>query len=80
MDVENILHLRNRQANELVTPEAINAKYSPGGFVDVEYYVQVLQIVVGNAAAAVRCTNTRDAIQQLVERGHLSRTRGEELK
>ena len=80
LDVENILHLRNRQANELVTPEAINAKYSPGGFVDVEYYVQALQIVVGNAAAAVRCTNTLDAIQQLVERGHLSRTRGEELK
>ena len=47
---------------------------------DVEYYVQVLQIVVGNAAAAVRCTNTLDAIQQLVERGHLSRTRGEELE
>lgn len=65
MDVENILHLRNRQANELVTPETINAKYSPGGLVDVEYYVKALQIVVGNAAA-VRCTNTLDAIQQLV--------------
>lgn len=47
---------------------------------DVEYYVQALQIVVGNAAAAVRCTNTLDAIQQLVERGHLSRTSGEELE
>ena len=44
-----------------------------------QYYVQAFPIVVGNAAA-VRCTNTLDAIQQLVERGHLSRTRGEELE
>ena len=80
LDVENILHLRHRQANELVTPETINAKYSPGGLVDVEYYVQALQIVVGNADATVRRTNTLDAIQQLVERGHLSQTRGEELE
>ena len=51
LDVDNILHLRNRQAYELVTPETINAKYSPGGLVDGGYYVQALQIVVGNAAA-----------------------------
>ncbi len=80
LDVENILHLRRRQATELVTPETTNAKYSPGGLVDVEYYVQALQILMGNGDPSVRRTNTLDAIQQLVRRGHLSQTRGEELE
>ena len=35
LDMKNILHLRNRQASELVQAGSVNAKYSPGGLVDV---------------------------------------------
>ncbi|MFQ6029894.1 MAG: ACT domain-containing protein [Dehalococcoidia bacterium] len=71
LDIENILHLRRRQASELVTPGTTNAKYSPGGLVDVEYFVQARQIVVGHKDVEVRVTNTLDAIHRLGQRGHL---------
>ena len=71
LDVENILHLRCRQAAELVTPGTANAKYSPGGLVDVEYFVQACQIVAGHEDVEVRVTNTLDAIHMLGRRGHL---------
>ena len=63
----------------MVAPETTNAKYSPGGLVDVEYYVQARQIVVGKNDPAVRRTNTLEAIDQLVQGGHLSGTFGQTL-
>ena len=46
-DIAEQLHLRERQATELVAAGERNAKHSSGGLVDVEYYVQVLQIMAG---------------------------------
>lgn len=71
LDVENIRHLRRRQALELVPPGKVSAKYSHGGLVDIEYYVQARQIAVGQADPRVRVTNTLDAIESLVQGGHL---------
>ena len=46
LDLENILHLRRRQAAELATPESNNAKYSPGGLrVAAQGLVQRRQVV-----------------------------------
>ena len=71
LDYANILHLRRRQAAELVASGERNAKYSPGGLADVEYFVQARQIEAGHRDAAVRVPNTLDAIEQLVRGGHL---------
>ncbi len=71
LDVENIRHLRRRQASELVPAGKISAKYSHGGLVDIEYYTQARQIAVGQADPRVRVTNTLDAIERLVQGGHL---------
>jgi glutamate-ammonia-ligase adenylyltransferase len=80
LDVANILHLRHRQATELVPRGQVNAKYSAGGLVDVEYFVQAMQIAVGAVDRAVRVTSTLDEVQRLVEGGHLSAGRAAELR
>ncbi len=71
LDVDNIRHLRRRQAAELVGRGEINAKLSAGGLADVEYYVQARQILCGRSDARVRLTNTLDAVDALRERGCL---------
>ncbi len=70
-DVSNSRHLRSRQAAELVSPGTINAKYSPGGVTDLEYFVQALQIEVGASDPAVRVPGTLEAVERLVRGGHL---------
>jgi len=56
-----------------------SAKYSPGGLVDVEYYVQTRQIAAGRAEVSVRVPNTLDAIERLSQTGNLSQTQAGEL-
>ena len=50
--------MRERQLRHLVTPGTVNAKYSQGGLVDLEYIVQGLQITHGAADPSLRVTNT----------------------
>jgi [glutamine synthetase] adenylyltransferase / [glutamine synthetase]-adenylyl-L-tyrosine phosphorylase len=64
--------MRERQVRHLVTGGTFNAKYSPGGLVDVEYLIQGLQIIHGAANAALRATNIRQAMAALHEAGILS--------
>jgi glutamate-ammonia-ligase adenylyltransferase len=66
-DVATMRGMRERQLRHLVTPGTINAKFSPGGLVDIEYLVQGLQISYGHAYPALRVTNTREALQALSE-------------
>jgi glutamate-ammonia-ligase adenylyltransferase len=79
LDVENILHLRQRQATELVPSGQTSAKHSPGGLVDLEYYVQACQVAAGHLDPGVRVSNTLDAIAQLAKGRHLSEERATEL-
>ncbi len=79
LDTENLLHLRRRQAAELVAAGETDAKYSPGGLVDVEYFVQALQIEAGRRDPAVRVPGTLEAIERLVRGDHLRRELGAEM-
>ena len=80
LDVENILHLRQRQMTEMVAPGVANAKYSSGGLVDMEYFTQALQIVMGHKDESVRVSNTLDAIERLSHEGYLDLTLAEEIR
>ena len=73
LDLDNIRHLRARQAHELVRTGTTHAKYSPGGLADVEYFVQAQQIAAGALHTAVRVPNTRAAIAALAEVGAFER-------
>jgi glutamate-ammonia-ligase adenylyltransferase len=64
-DVTAMRAMRERQLRHLVTAGAINAKFSPGGLVDVEYLVQGLQISHGHRDPSLRQPNTDAAMQAL---------------
>ncbi len=59
------LDLRAAQIKELVAPDQINVKYSPGGLIDVEYAVQYLQLMHGHRHAELRTPNTLEALAAL---------------
>lgn len=71
-DVLAMRAMRERQLRHLVTPGRINAKYSPGGLVDVEYLIQGLQINHGRDEPALHLTNTQEAMAALAWLGILS--------
>jgi len=71
-DVTAMRAMRERQIRHLVIGGTFNAKYSPGGLVDVEYLVQALQITRGYRQSGLRLTNTRDAMAALAAEGILS--------
>jgi len=71
-DVATMRGMRERQIRHLVTAGTINAKYSPGALVDLEYLVQGLQISYGHNHPTLRVTNTRAALTALYEAQLLS--------
>ena len=64
-DLETALDLRRKQIKELVEPETINIKYSPGALIDIEYGVQYLQLAHGHKHPSVRTPNTLEALAAL---------------
>lgn len=65
LDIENAVHLRQRQRDELCKPLKVNVKYSKGGLLDIEYAVQYLQLVHGHACTEIRCTNVLETLDKL---------------
>ena len=70
-DLKAAVALRERQIAELTTPGEIDSKYGRGGLVDVEYTVQVLQLLHGGALPKLRIPSTRRAIEALRDAGVL---------
>ncbi len=70
-DVTSMRAMRERQVRHLVSVGTFNAKFSPGGLVDLEYLIQGLQINFGAADPSVRRTNIREAMSALNQAGHL---------
>ncbi|MFH5806059.1 ACT domain-containing protein [Alienimonas sp. DA493] len=66
-----VLAMREKQLRQLVTPGTVNAKLSPGGLVDVEYLVQILQWEHGGADPELRTPGTLAALTALHVGGHL---------
>jgi len=71
-DLAAMRAMRERQVRHLVTGGTFNAKFSPGGLVDIEYLIQGLQINHGAQDPALRLTNLREAMFALHEAGILS--------
>jgi glutamate-ammonia-ligase adenylyltransferase len=71
-DVTSMRAMRERQVRHLVTAGKFNAKYSPGGLVDIEYLIQGLQISHGANNPNLRQTNIRNAMAALNAIGIIS--------
>lgn len=74
LDVPTMRAMREKQIRQLVTGGTINAKFSAGALVDLEYLVQHLQIQHAWEKPALRCSNTTDAIKALYQARLLSKT------
>ncbi|MFQ5640096.1 MAG: glutamine synthetase adenylyltransferase [bacterium] len=72
LDVAAMRAMRERQIRELVAGGAVNAKYSPGALVDLEYLVQGLQIKHGKDNPELRSPRTSEAMAALTKHGILS--------
>jgi [glutamine synthetase] adenylyltransferase / [glutamine synthetase]-adenylyl-L-tyrosine phosphorylase len=73
-DVTAMRAMREKQVRHLVTGGTFNAKYSPGGLVDIEYLIQGLQINYGADNPILRVTNIRKAMALLNEAGILNKS------
>src|SRR6185436_10955589 len=70
-DVTAMRAMRERQVRHLVMGGTFNAKFSPGGLVDIEYLIQGLQINHGVQNPSLRLTNLADAMSALDAAGIL---------
>ncbi|MCF7928142.1 MAG: glutamate-ammonia-ligase adenylyltransferase [Spirochaetales bacterium] len=71
--------LRKKQLDELAGSSRLNAKFSPGAMVDLEYTVQILQVTHGKEHKGLRTPRLHRALEGLVKTELLTRTEAELL-
>ena len=69
VDLSELSELRKRQFEEKVKGKGTNAKFSPGGLVDLEYTVQILQIMHGKTDESLRTPRIHTALKGFVQSG-----------
>ncbi len=69
VDYDNIRYLRQRQVEELIKPQTINVKLSPGALVDIEYFIQAKQLELGAKNNNIRVTKSMIALRELGKEG-----------
>ncbi|HUX14364.1 MAG TPA: glutamate-ammonia-ligase adenylyltransferase [Spirochaetia bacterium] len=69
IDLGQIRELRALQLAEKTESDRLNAKFSPGALVDLEYSVQILQVIHGKTNAALRTPRIHKALEALSEAG-----------
>ena len=78
--VAEIRAMRQRVEQSLPVKDAAREiKLGPGGLRDIEFAVQLLQLVHGRGDATLRSGNTLDALRALIDGGYVGRIDGEAL-
>ena len=72
IDIKAVREMRERQFREKTVSGKINAKYSPGGLVDLEYGVQTLQVMYGKDSKDIRTHSIHAALKALKENGYMT--------
>ena len=79
VDLKELRELRARQVQEKTRPGRLNAKFSPGALVDLEYAVQVLQVMHGSAEKRLRTPRIHEALDVLASIGVAAAEEAREL-
>jgi glutamate-ammonia-ligase adenylyltransferase len=79
IDLAELRGLRARQVQEKTSASRANAKFSPGALVDLEYAVQILQLMHGAAEKRLRTPRIHEALDALASIGVLDRAEAEDL-
>ena len=78
--VEDVRAMRRRIVENVPRAERDREiKRGPGGLRDIEFAVQLLQLVHGRGDEALRSSSTLDALRALAQRGYVGRSDGEAL-
>lgn len=70
--IKDLHELREKQFKEKTKGGELNAKFSPGGLVDLEYGVQILQVMHGEKVLQLRTPRIHEALNALSDAGVLS--------
>lgn len=79
IQIRDLRDLREKQFVEKTKGGRLNAKFSPGGLVDLEYSVQMLQASLGKNSPRLRTPLIHEALGALSEAGALSQEEAERL-
>ncbi|HEQ72311.1 MAG TPA: glutamate-ammonia-ligase adenylyltransferase, partial [Spirochaetia bacterium] len=79
VDAHEVIALRKRQYEVKSAPGQVNAKFSPGALVDLEYAVELLQIRFGYAHRSLRTPFLVRALEALSELGVIPKPESERL-
>lgn len=77
--LQDLHDLREKQFKEKTKGGELNAKFSPGGLVDLEYGVQILQVIHGEKVSRLRTPRIHEALNALSDAGVLSPYETEQL-
>jgi glutamate-ammonia-ligase adenylyltransferase len=72
VSLKELRKLRERQFEEKTKGGGLNAKFSPGGLVDLEYGVQILQVMYGGDVPELRTPRIHEALGALTDVGVLT--------
>jgi len=79
IDLAQIRELRALQLSEKTEPGRLNAKFSPGALVDLEYSVQILQVIHGKSNASLRTPRIHKALEALADAGAIHPAEAERI-
>ncbi|HVO84564.1 MAG TPA: glutamate-ammonia-ligase adenylyltransferase, partial [Syntrophobacteria bacterium] len=79
IDLKELRELREKQFIEKTAGGKLNAKFSPGGLVDLEYDIQILQVMYGKQIPAMRTPLLHQALMALARAGVLSSEEADQL-
>lgn len=78
--VESVQRMRERVTANIPSADVdVQLKLGPGGLRDVEFTIQLLQLVHGHADPEVRARSTLDALHALADRGYIGRVEAAEF-
>ena len=78
--LEQVHRMRRRQVAEYDAATRLNAKFSPGTLVDVEYAVQMLQVRYGETNRELRSSSVHQALDGLAQAGLLAAEEAEQIQ
>lgn len=79
IDLPSLREIRRKQLDEKTRSGILNAKFSTGALVDLEYAVQILQVEHGAHRNSLRTPSIHTALEALVEIGVMDNEESEQL-
>jgi len=78
-DLDRFIRIKNDMAKQRRRDGNWNVKLGEGGIRDIEFFIQMLQIVNAHTHTALKSTNTLTVLEQLVNMGFISKEEGREI-